>query len=105
SVIIGMSLHFVILLLLFQVSKWIDKQTISNYLQAKLGRTTGKLLLATFITLFPFLNFLIGLYLLGTFITTSLMPATPTTAIYALMLLAIVYILHCGFTVVGRSAE
>ncbi|MFD2118024.1 endospore germination permease [Paenibacillus yanchengensis] len=105
SVILGMCLHFLTLPLLFLVSKYLQKQPLGDYLQSKLGKWAGKILLAIFVIVFPYLNFLISLYFLGNFITTSIMPATPSTALYALILIPIIYVLHYTLNVIGRTAE
>ena len=105
SVFIAIGLHFLTLPLIFALSNQLQDKAAGDYLEAIVGKWPGKIALSIFIFAFPYLTFILTLRFLSDFITTSIMPATPSSAVYFLMLTAVVYVVRSGVATIGRTAE
>lgn len=106
---ISLSLVLAVQVLMIMVYTGIVKHfngvPFEQYIQTLFGKWFGKLFLLMFTLMFPFLIMSLSLRDLGEYITTVIMPETPMEAIFVMMLGAVIYVVYCGVTSIGRAAE
>ncbi|RED59456.1 MULTISPECIES: GerAB/ArcD/ProY family transporter [Cohnella] len=101
----ALALQMLFLPLCLAVARRTGDKTFMAYLDDLWGKKTGRIAIGLFSLACPFLILTMTLRNLGDFISTSLMPETPTDALYLLMMGAVVYINRAGVAVCGRTGE
>lgn len=104
-ILLGMLFQMLIIPLFVAIYSQMNGDTMGQYLVRTLGKTAGKTMLALYLFFVPFLIFILTLRSLGDFTSNDLFIETPPSAIYALILFALVYCLYKGFNAVCRSTE
>ncbi|MUT67014.1 endospore germination permease [Paenibacillus sp. NEAU-GSW1] len=105
SIVIVIGLQMLMIGLYAAIATKLNNQSLQAYMASLLGKWLGNAVLFLFIACYPFFIFMLVLRDLSDFLTTSVFPETPSEAVYALMLIAVVYIVRCGVSTIGRAAE
>lgn len=105
SLLLVLTVQMMMILVYTGIMKHLNGVPFEEYIQKLLGKWLGKLFLLLFSLMFPFLIMSLSLRDLGEYLTTVIMPETPQEAIFALMLGAVIYVVFCGVTTIGRAAE
>lgn len=104
-ILLGMVMQLLVIRLFVALFAQMNGDSLGPFLVRTLGRAAGKIMLALYLFFVPFLIFVLTLRSLGDFTSNDLFIETPPTAIYVVMLFALVYCLYKGITAIGRSAE
>ncbi|WP_336785524.1 GerAB/ArcD/ProY family transporter [Paenibacillus sp. MMO-177] len=87
------------------IAKQLNGLPFEQYLQTLFGLRFGKLFLLLFTLMYPLLILSLVLRDLADYITTVILPETPMPVIFVLMLGAVIYVVYCGVSTIGRAAE
>ncbi|WP_127530365.1 GerAB/ArcD/ProY family transporter [Paenibacillus kobensis] len=87
------------------LARQMNGRSFVDYVSFIMGNVLGRSIALLFVVAFSFLLFMLVLRDIGDFVATSVLPETPTEAIYALILVAVIYAVRSGVTVTGRAAE
>lgn len=104
-ILLGMLIQLLVIRLFVALYSQMNGDTLGQFLSRILGKAGGKIMLALYLFCVPFLIFILTLRSLGDFTSNDLFVETPPSAIYVLILFALVYCLYKGIIAVGRSAE
>jgi spore germination protein KB len=105
SCLFALAIHLLLIPLYVAIAKQMKGKSPVLYFGTLLGKRSSQCFAFLFLLFVPFLIFILTLRNLGDFISTSIMPETPEEAVYALMLIAVYFIVRAGPAVIGRSAE
>lgn len=105
SVLLAIGFQMALVPMYIAISKQMQGKSMAVHLQTLFGRRVGGLAAIAFVLLVPYLNLVITLRHLDDFIQTTMMPETPSEAIYAFMFVAVYYAIRSGAAVIGRSVE
>ncbi|MNB76958.1 Spore germination protein YndE [compost metagenome] len=105
SILLGTGMQFLLIPAFTEIFRQMKGKTVGQYLNQIFGRWIGKGMLAVCLFFVPFQIFVLTLRSLGDFTSTDLYIETPPTAIYIIILIAMVYSLHKGISAVAKSTE
>lgn len=105
SIILGTALQLLLIPIFTGIFSQMNGDTLGQYLNRIFGRWLGKAMLFLCLFFVPFQIFVLTLRGLGDFTSTDLYIETPPSAIYIIVLSAMVYCLHKGITAVAKSTE
>ncbi|AIQ46574.1 hypothetical protein R70723_12345 [Paenibacillus sp. FSL R7-0273] len=105
SILLGVCLQMLLIPLFTGIFKQMNGDSVGKYLNRTFGKGFGKALLALCLFFVPFQIFVLTLRSLGDFTSTDLYIETPPSAIYILILAAMMYCLFKGIKAVAKSAE
>ncbi|KAF6574704.1 endospore germination permease [Paenibacillus sp. EKM212P] len=104
SIPVSLGFHLLLIPLYASIARQMQGKSFVEHLRCLFGPLGGTISIV-FIFFFPFLVFIMTLRNLGDFITTAIMPETPSDSIYFIMLIVIYFAVRSGPAVIGRCAE
>ncbi|WP_127496677.1 GerAB/ArcD/ProY family transporter [Paenibacillus glycanilyticus] len=105
SLCVVLTVQLLMIMVYGGIAKQLHGVPFEQYLQTLLGQWLGRLFLLLFTLMYPFLILSLVLRDLADYITTLILPETPMSAIFVLMLGVVIYVVYCGVTTIGRAAE
>lgn len=104
TAILGVGVGLLLVLFYNAVSSLFPQMTIVQYSEILLGKWIGKMVSLLFV-FFSFIGATTLLFIVGNFMTTQIMPATPIQALNIIFALIVVMGVRLGLEVIARSAE
>lgn len=105
AVLFTLAVHLLTIPLYIAIGKQIQAKSFGEHLTGLLGSIGGKLFAAAFVVLYPFLYFTLSMYDTAQFISTLVLPRTPSTATIFMFTIVVVAGCYCGIKTIGRTSE